>query len=131
MGFKDFLGQVDTARVVTASGVSGSSIDLGAAIKSDDVVFDVNVSAVSGTTPTLAVEVIGADDAALTTNVVSMGRIDPVVASGMAAKSFYVDGTILTKKRFLGLRYTVGGTTPSFTITSAVSSGRQRDYSQN
>lgn len=96
----DILTQVSTAQVLgTGATLSTYSIPLGAAVKNDEIDFVANVSSVSGTTPTLAIEVIGADDAGLTSNVVSLGRVDPVIATGMAPKNFYVDGELLDKMR--------------------------------
>jgi hypothetical protein len=128
---QDALTKVSAAQVLgTGATLSTNSIPLGAAVKARDLDFEVNVSAVSGTTPTLAIEVIGADDGALTSNVVSLGRIDPVIAAAMAADTFYVRGKLLTKKAFVGLRYTMGGTTPAATVSASVTIGEQADYSQ-
>lgn len=125
----DILTQVSTAQVLgTGATLSTYSIPLGAAVKNDEIDFVANVSSVSGTTPTLAIEVIGADDAGLTSNVVSLGRVDPVIATGMAPKNFYVDGELLDKKAFVGLRYTMGGTTPACTVTASAVIGKQRGY---
>jgi|SRR4051812_4930124 hypothetical protein len=126
---QDILTKVSAAQVLaTGATLSTSSVPLGAAVKSDDLRFEVNVSAVGGTTPTLAVEVVGADDQGLTTNVVSLGRIDPVIATGQAAKTYYVDGDLTNKKAFVGLRYTMAGTTPAATVSASVCEGRQRGY---
>ena len=125
----DFLTQVSTAQVLgTGASLSTSSIPLGVATKNDEVEFLVNVSGVSGTTPTLAIEVIGADDAALTSNVISLGRFDPVIAASMVAENFYVKASGLNKKAFLGLRYTMAGTTPAATVTSGTASAKDAGY---
>lgn len=133
MAIRDILAQVSTAQVLgTGATLSSGSIPMGAAVRLDDVEFEVNVSGVSGTSPTLTVEIVGADDGALTSNVVALGRIDPTVATGQAAKNYFVDASIMTKKAFVGLRYTMGGTTPAATVTSAAIAyvdGKQRDYS--
>lgn len=132
----DYATEVSSAQVLASgAAVSTNSVDLKAAARvrgnGSAVKFNVNISSVSGTTPTLAVEVIGADDAALTSNVVSLGRIDPAVATGMAAKNVQVEADLLTKKRYVGLRYTMGGTTPAATVTSAVcGTPAQADYQQ-
>lgn len=132
MAIRDFATQVSSAQAIVAGAqLSSFSVDMGVAVRLDESLeFEVNVSAVTGTGPTLAIEVIGADDGALTSNVVSLGRIDPVIATGQAAKNYYVDGELFTKKRFVGLRYTMAGTTPTATVSAAMGVGRQRDYQQ-
>lgn len=132
MAIMDFNTQVSTAQVLgTGATLSTSSIPLGGATAGRGTKFEVNVSGVSGTGPTLAVEVIMADDAALTTNVVVVGRIDPVIAAAQAAKNYYVEGDLLTKKAFIGLRYTMAGTTPACTVTAGVTTGVQADYQKS
>jgi hypothetical protein len=128
---QDALTKVSAAQVLgTGATLSTFSIPLGAAVRSHDIEFEVNVSGVSGTGPTLKVEVIGADDGALTSNVVSMGSIDPVIAAAQAADTYYVRGSIMTKKAFVGLRYTMAGTTPACTVSASATIGKGSDYSQ-
>jgi len=69
-----------------------------------------NVTAVSGTTPSLTVEVQWSNDG---TTFVSAGTPDTftaITAAGTAQKSMTVKG------RYVRLKYTVSGTTPSFTF---------------
>lgn len=128
---QDFLTKVSTAQVLgTGATLSTNSIPMGAAVKASDVDFEVNVSGVGGTGPTLAIEVIGADDAALTSNVVSLGRIDPAIVAAQAADTYNVRASLHTKKAYVGLRYTMGGTTPACTVSASANVGRQTDYSQ-
>jgi hypothetical protein len=128
---QDALTKVSAAQVLgSGAALSTSSIPLGAAVRSHDIEFEVNVSGVTGTTPTLKIEVIGADDGGLTSNVVSMGSIDPVIAAAMAADTFYVRGSLMTKKAFVGLRYTMGGTTPVAVVSASATIGKGSDYSQ-
>lgn len=127
----DALTEVSSAQVLgTGATLSSFSVDEKAAVRNGEVQFVVNISGVSGTGPTLAIEVIGADDAGLTSGVVPLGRLDPVVAAAAAAKNVYVKANYTTKKRYLGLRYTMGGTTPAATVTASVSERVQGDYSQ-
>lgn len=135
----DFLTQVSTAQVLAAGTVTSTSsipLSAGLGVRSDDIVFEFNVSGVSGTTPTLQVDVVGADDQGLTTNVVPIGSTSPVIASGQVAKTYYARGMLLTKKAYVGLRYTMGGTTPAATVTAAVcgvdgTAVKQADYWQS
>lgn len=127
----DFNTQVSTAQVLgTGAAVSTSSVPLSVASRVDEIGFNVNVSSVSGTGPTLAIEVIGADDAALSSGVVPLGRVDPVIATGQAAKNYFVKASLFVKKAFLGVRYTMAGTTPAATVTAAVTDMPQGDYQQ-
>jgi hypothetical protein len=120
----DKLTEVSAAQVLgSGATLSTYSIDAMAAVRNHEVAFTVNVSSVSGTGPTLAIEIVGADDAGLSAGVVSLGRFDPVIAASMAAENFLVRASALVKKKFFGLRYTMGGTTPAATVTASVAHG--------
>ena len=73
-------------------------------------VLELDVTAASGTTPTLDVTIETAEDAA-GTNGRSLGAFAQKTAAGNERKSF--DGF----DRFYRAVWTVGGTTPSFTFT--------------
>ncbi len=129
----DLNAEVSSAQSLsgTSATLSDKSYDLMAASRigcEEEAV--VNVSDVSGTGPTLAVEIVAADDAALTSNLVVVGRYDPTITASMAAKNFYVHTSGFPRKRYLGLRYTMGGTTPAATVTASFlgCSNRQADY---
>lgn len=134
MAYRDALTEVSSAQVLaTGAALSTKSLPLGAAVRTRGFEAEVNVSAVSGTAPTLSVEMVGADDANLSVNLVVLDRIDPVIAAGQAAKSYYLKAADLRKKAFIGFRYTMAGTTPAATVTGGFfdeRSGVQSDYSQ-
>lgn len=111
---------MSNAQVVTATGNSSDYIDhLGSANLGADRVprVGLNISAVTGTSPTLTAKLVGADDAAFSTNKVTIGAIvDAITAAG----NYRIPVGNVARKRYYRIEYTVGGTTPSFTVTSFV-----------
>lgn len=82
-----------------------------------DQALQIIVKAVSGTSPTLTVELESSADG-------STGwekAIGLVIPPGYKQDALDLDG--LTLKRYLRLRYVVGGTSPSFTITAGLVPG--------
>lgn len=84
----------------------------------DGVPVQVVVTAVSGTSPTLAVKVQESDD--------NSTYNDVVVFPSITATGRY-HRLVQSKKAYLRLNYVVGGTSPSFTVTAGIASGAQRD----
>jgi hypothetical protein len=112
------------AQVLTATANStnlvdqGASRDLGRGVR---LTFIMHVSAVSGTSPTIAALLVGADDAAFATNKITLATIatlSPPVANTIyrAAPASLPN----TPKRYLRVEYTIGGTTPSVTVTATL-----------
>jgi hypothetical protein len=134
MAIRDALTEVSSAQTLgTGAQLSTKSVPLGVAVRARGLEAEVNVSGVTGTSPTLTIEVIGADDGALTSNVIVLDSFAPVIATGMAAKNFYMKVADLRKKAFIGLRYTMAGTSPVAVVTGGFfdeRSGAQADYSQ-
>jgi len=91
----------------TANGNSGTPVDLSAY---DVGIVIVNVTAVSGTSPTLTVNFQACQDAAGT-----------ICASHTATASITATGTYLLKLnqygRYANVNWVVGGTSPSFTMS--------------
>lgn len=119
----DILNQFSDQQVVTATAVSTNSMakktpeqDLG--VGGDPTMGLVfAASAVSGGA-SYDIELIEADNAALTTNVVSLSKMTVTAAEFAKRESYFLSlpGNKMTKKYF-GARYTVtGGTSPSLTI---------------
>lgn len=112
----DFALQMSTAQVLTATANSTDLVDTLAAHNpgaGGEVLRAIlQVSAASGTTPTLAVNWVGADDIGFSVNKATMSTISGVVAAGV-----YRFPVPQVAKRFWRLEYTIGGTTPSFTCT--------------
>lgn len=102
---------------VTASGNS-SAIDTtiqfqGCPQAAQYIGVQVNVTAVSGTTPSLTVELQWSNDGVNFASVQGSADIfTAVTAAGNVNKQFIVKG------RYAQLKYTVSGTTPSFTLGS-------------
>lgn len=96
-----------TSAARTASGNSGTPVDLSAY---DVGVIVVNITAVSGTSPTLTVNFQVCQDKAGT-----------ICVSHTATSSLTTTGTTLLKVnqygRYANISYTIGGTTPSFTFS--------------
>jgi hypothetical protein len=112
------------AQVLTATANStnlvdqGASRDLGRGVR---LTFIMHVSAVSGTSPTIAALLVGADDAAFATNKITLATI--ATLSPPVANTIYraVPASLPnTPKRYLRVEYTIGGTTPSVTVTATL-----------
>jgi hypothetical protein len=124
--FSDAQSLTGTSAVVSTSSVDlGSARDVGSG---ENVELFCSATASGGTSPTLAVEIIGADDAALTSNIVVYASV-PAVA--LAAPQDIVLPSLpvmATKKRYLGLRYTQGGTSPTSTVTAGIVMDKQTNF---
>jgi hypothetical protein len=124
----DALTEVSSSQAIANATpvVSEDSIDLTAAARvgNECIHFNVNVEAV-GVLTGLTIEVIGADAANLTGNVVSYSSVTvlPVVDANYSVKPIG-----LAKRRYLGLRYTTAGATPTATVTAAVTVNRQATW---
>lgn len=79
---------------------------------------------VTGTSPTLDIEIQGADDSGFTTNVVSYGRFKQLVAADASSATTHVLQCRIYKKYVRTVR-AVGGTSPVFTTTKVVLRSRE------
>jgi len=113
---------VSSAQVVTATGNSTDYIDLLGAVnlgagRLQDLATILQVTAVSGTTPTMTVKLVGADDSGFSTNKVTLGEYGTTInATGL----YRIPIGNVARKRYIRLEFVVGGTTPSFTLTLLV-----------
>jgi hypothetical protein len=131
----DIRNQFSDAQVVTAAAVSTNSMekkvatqDLGIGQAEMGLVFTATVDAVGG--GSFTVELIEADNAALTTSVVSLASMTVTAAKLLKGKGFFLalPGYAMTKK-FFGARFTpVGGTSPSLTVDAYF--GAEQDTAQ-
>lgn len=119
----DLLDQLSDAQVVTAAAVSTNSKkkkaitqDLGIGEAEMGLVFAATVNAVGG--GSFTIEIIEADNAALTTNPVSLASMTLTAAKLLKGKGFFLPLPPNTMtKEFYGARFTpVGGTSPSLTV---------------
>lgn len=72
----------------------------------------------SGANPTIRVQLVGADDAALTTNVIIIADtgVSPVLTAGALVPFELIPQMQSAAKRFYGLIYTLAGTTPNIDV---------------
>lgn len=81
------------------------------------IIIEINVTARSGTTPTLDVDLEDTFDDAQWNKVSDVNASD-ITATGVTVKRINLADTPVTNR--LRLKYTVGGTTPSFTFVAKV-----------
>ena len=119
----DLLDQLSDAQVVTAAAVSTNSKkkktftqDLGVGQTEMGLVFAATANAVGG--GSFTIEIIEAENAALTTNVVSLASMTLTAAKLLKGKGFFLPlPPYEMTKEFYGARFTpVGGTSPSLTV---------------
>lgn len=121
-------GAIAYQTVTGASAVlSTNTIDLGVARDigtGQDLFLRVQVGTVFGGLTALDVEVITADDAALTTNVTSIGALKAIPVAQLAAGArFAIDTSPLLGqqgRRYVGARYTPTGTGTTGTLFASI-----------
>lgn len=117
----DIFDQLSNKQVFTASAVSTNSIKRKKLTKREDITdkmgLAIFVDAVT-TAPTtsLTVELIQADDGALTTNVQSLKTLSIPLADIKAGNGFFLNLSKMTKEYF-GARVVPTGGTPSVTMS--------------
>lgn len=114
------------AQVLTATGNSTNVVDLGGKRDlgaGEPVKCIFQVSAVSGTAPTLAANLVGADDSAFTVNKVTAAVLNSVTP--VANTLYHVGIQAIPPKRYYQIEYTVGGTTPSITVSASLTKDEQ------
>lgn len=106
-----------------ADAVSDNVYDAGAAINlgsGEALKLLIHLSAKAGTTPTFQAKFVGADNAALSTNPITIfdtGTLaDPVTVPQIVRAAIKSH----TKKRFFGMKYTVAGTGGDFTVSAGL-----------
>lgn len=123
--YLDALGLVSDAQALTATAFSTNTIDLGAGNPVRDIGagepigFGLSIDVgLGGTAPTLTVEVVTSANADLSTPTVISSR--PMAAGDVTAgKLHFLEVPAgRTTQRYIGLRYTLGGTTPTVTVTA-------------
>lgn len=115
------------AQVVNANGNSTDYIDFGSARNlgaGQELQPVFHIGAKSGTTPTLRALVVGADDSTFSTNKVTLmdtGTLtDPPIGFVRLAIPSH------PPKRYMRIEYTVGGGTPSFSVTAGLAYGSEQ-----
>lgn len=97
------------ARTTTGVGTAFDTIDYDGTLK-----FVMDVSSVTGTTPTCDFKIQNSDTSGGTYTDVVGATATQITASGVREINIDVAAT----KRFLKLAFTIGGTTPSFTVVN-------------
>lgn len=121
----DFELTLSDAQVLAASGNSTNDIDMTGAIQPgtllSDLYFILTVSAKSGATPTIRAALVGADDAAFSVNKVTVADTGVLADPVTIGTRFPIAlGNLAAKKRYYRIEYTLGGTTPGFTVTATL-----------
>lgn len=130
MGYVDAQALLDDAHAYSATAVSTNTYDTQSATNDvgvgEPLVCEINVDvAAAGTTPTFTFDVISSAAANLGTPTV-LASVTPAAATLVAGYKFYIE--IPSKaQRYLGLRLTLGGTTPTITITASIKPRKMRE----
>jgi predicted RecA/RadA family phage recombinase len=123
----DALLRLSDAQAVTTTAVSTNTIDLSQARDMGEgadlqVAFNVGTALTGGTS--VKFEVIIADNAALSSNVVVIGSSDAILTAALVAgysTAVRLNPQIASLgKRYLGARYTVSGTYSAGTVTADI-----------
>lgn len=106
--------QLQAPAAITASGNTGSVDTLGYGV----AMISLSVGAVAGTTPTLNAVLQDSPDNATWTNVTSpnSGAFPQITATPTGV--FLMSVNMQYRHRYLRLAYTIGGTSPSFTLSA-------------
>ena len=89
------------------------------------------VTAAGGTTPTFRARVVGADDDALTTNPVILADtgVSAAITAGDLPLNYSLQPAVqAASKRYYGVIYTLGGTTPTATVSAAFQETQQSTF---
>lgn len=111
-GFYDYAQ--DELLASAARTATGQSDQFNVGGIASGIVVEVNVTAASGTTPTLDVDLEDSFDG-VTWNKVADINAANITAAGVTIKRLNLRDTPTTNR--LRVKYTIGGTTPSFTFT--------------
>ena len=123
MGYVDAQTLLDDAHAYSATAVSTNAFDTLSATNDigpgTPIVVEINVDvALAGTTPTCTFDVISSAAAALSSPTV-LASVTPTAAQLVTGYKFYIYVPQKTQ-RYVGLRLTLGGTTPTITVTASV-----------
>lgn len=87
-----------------------------------------NISASGGTSPTIRARLVGADDAALTSNVVDICDTGVIAwTSGATGFREFIIGPQTVAKQHYGIIYVLTGTTPTFTVDAELADAWQEN----
>jgi hypothetical protein len=107
------------SNLATGSTLNAAGTTNGTAVQLEKpgvVRFELSTPAtVTGTTPTLDVEIKGADDSGFTTNVVSYGRFSQVAGSTASQQSLFKYLAAQVYSKYVRATVILGGTSPVYT----------------
>ena len=116
--FIDAQQQFSDKQAVTSTGYSANSVEIPPGLNAGiDMAAQIIVRSESGTNPTLTVELETSADDSTYTKLVGIKKLDGDKVFNIALDS--VSGL----KKFLRLRYVVGGVSPAYNITSMLVAG--------
>lgn len=124
---------VSRSQVVTATGNSTDYIDHGVARSlgaANRLNILIDITAVSGTSPTLTINWVGADDSAFSVNKITISTVTPTLVSGTPNGIVRIGCPAHMPKRYMRAEYTVGGTTPSITLTVGLVENEQTEITR-
>ena len=116
--FIDAQQQFSDKQAVTSTGYSSNSVEIPPGLNAGiDMAAQIIVRSESGTNPTLTVELETSADDSTYTKLVGIKKPDGDKVFNIAL------GSISGLKKFLRLRYVVGGVSPAYNITSMLVAG--------
>ena len=125
--FLDALLLVSDAQALTATAVATNVIDLGnPTVKNrigsgEPVGFMITVDVASGgTTPTFTFEIVSDDNPSMSSPTVVASFAVPAAQLTVGAKFFFALPTNQPQERYITVRYTLGGTSPTLTVTACL-----------
>ena len=104
------------------SGPGGSNVarDLGVG---EDLYLQVTVTGVAGTSPTATVQIETADDSGFSSNLATVATYGPVALPAAGGQVLIAPVPFGDYRKFLRLKYTLGGTSPAGTFKAALVKG--------
>lgn len=109
-----------TVPSVTGITATGNSSSIDTLPANGPFTFDISIGAVTGTTPTLAIQVQDSPDNVTFTNVTGPNAGAPTSLSNITATGRFFIFVAVSVQRFIRLAYTVTGTTPVYPLSAVV-----------
>lgn len=121
MALMDAQNLFSDAQALTVTAASTNYIDGSAARLSgngEPLMVLAAITSVGGTSPTITAALEGADDTAFSTNKITLATVTPTLVSGTAYGLLKLAISPHAAKRYYRMYYTMGGTSPTVTITA-------------
>lgn len=111
---------IDLSPLYSGPGGSNVARDLGVG---QDVFLQVTVTGVAGTSPTATIQIETADNEAFSVNLSTLATYGPVAMPSSGGQILIVPIPFGDYRKFLRLKYTLGGTNPAGTFKAALVKG--------